>query len=277
MDMTRIRPQRIRLFGETVDLTTPAEVMSFTARKVAAGQRAIVANHNTHSLHLVAHEPEMRSFYGRADLIELDSVPMIYWGKLTRKPVSRAHRCTYLDWRDDFWRLAARHGWRVYYLGGAPGVVERAAERLRARWPSVVIGGCNGYFDDTEGSADNGEIVAAINAFRPDILFVGMGMPRQELWISRHFDRLTSGVVFSVGAAFDYEAGVQKAAPRWLSRVGLEWAYRLVSAPHRLARRYLIEPWSLMPAAWRDVTRAYTPRVRTPVAGPLAERRRTPG
>lgn len=277
MDMTRIRPQRIRLFGEPVDLTTPAEVMSFTARKVAAGQRAIVANHNTHSIHLMGKVPELREFYSRADLIELDSVPMIYWGKLTRKPVTRGHRCTYLDWRDDFWRLAARHGWRVFYLGGAPGVPELAAERIRARYPGSVIGGRNGYFDAAEGSSDNAAVLAEINAFKPDIVFVGMGMPRQELWIERHFDKIERGVVFSVGAAFDYEAGVQMAAPRWLSRIGLEWAFRLVTSPRRLASRYLVEPWSLLPAAGRDFARAYTPRVRTPIAGSLAERRKTLG
>jgi N-acetylglucosaminyldiphosphoundecaprenol N-acetyl-beta-D-mannosaminyltransferase len=278
MDMTRIRPQRIRLFGESVDLTTPAEVMSFTAKKVAAGQRAIVANHNTHSLYLVSREPEMREFYASADLIELDSIPMIFWGMLTRKPVNRGHRCTYLDWRDDFWRLAARHGWRVFYLGGAPGVPELAARAIRARYPTAIVGGRHGYFDDTPGSADNAAVMAEINAFRPDILMVGMGMPRQELWIARHYDALNSGVVFSVGAAFDYEAGVQKAAPRWLSRLGGEWAFRLIADPRRMSYRYLVEPWSLMPKAIRDMALTFAPRPRRSVLGqPLPERRKTLG
>jgi len=277
MDMTRIRPQRIRLLGEAVDLATPAEVMNFVARKVAADQRAIIGNHNTHSLHLVTREPEMREFYARADLIELDSTPLVMWGKLTGKPVSRAHRCTYLDWRDDFWRLASRHGWRVFYLGGAPGVPELAAERLRDRYPGVTLAGRNGYFDAEPGSADSIAVLAEINAFKPDILFVGMGMPRQEQWIVRNFDQLERGVVFSIGAAFDYEAGVQVTPPRWIGQIGLEWAFRLALSPSRLARRYLVEPWSLAPAAARDLVLTFAAKPRRRTAGPLTERRNSLG
>ncbi len=275
MDMSRIRPQRIRLMGEPVDLTTPAEVMSFTARKVASGQSAVIANHNTHSLYLLHKEPQMRDFYGRADLIELDSIPLVYWGKLTGKPVSRAHRCTYLDWRHDFWRMAVKHGWRVYYVGGAPGVPELAAERIRARHPGALISGHHGYFDAAPGSDENAAVLADIDAFRPNVLFVGMGMPRQELWISRNADLLAQpAVAFSVGAAFDYEAGVQVAAPRWLSKLGLEWAFRLVSDPRRLFSRYLVEPWFLMPAALRDLGLAFGQPRRPAIAHTSAEQSR---
>ena len=251
---------RIRLLGEPVDLVTPAEVMAFTARQVTAGARGVVANHNLHSLYLVRREPEMRAFYAEADLIELDSTPMVLWGRLTRKPVERRHRCTYLDWREDFWALAEQKRWRVFYLGGAPGVAERAMTRLRERYPHAVLAGRDGYFDATPGSADNAAVLAELNAFRPDVLFVGMGMPRQELWIARHYERIARGVVFPVGAAFDYEAGAQTAAPRWMGRLGLEWAFRLALSPGRMAERYLVEPWSLIPAALRDLMQAYAVR-----------------
>lgn len=248
---------RISLLGEPVDLVTPDEVMAFTARRIAAGRRALVANHNLHSLYLIGRTPGMRAFYAKADLIELDSAPLILWGRLTRKPVGRRHRCTYLDWRDAFWALAEANGWRVFYLGGAPGVADEAMVRLRRRHPRAVLAGRNGYFDAAPGSADNAAVVAEINAFRPDVLFVGMGMPRQELWIADHYAQIATGVVFSVGAAFDYEAGVQVAAPRWVGRLGLEWAFRLAHSPGRMAERYLVEPWSLIPAAVRDLAQAY--------------------
>jgi len=260
---------RISLLGEPVDLVTPAEVMAFTARRIASGERGVVANHNLHSLYLVRREPEMRAFYGGADLIELDSTPMIFWGRLTRKPVSRSHRCTYLDWREAFWALAEQEHWRVFYLGGAPGVAERAMASLRGRHPRAILAGRDGYFDATPGSADNDAVLAEINAFRPDVLFVGMGMPRQELWIGRHYERLERGVVFPVGAAFDYEAGVQTAAPRWLGRIGLEWAFRLASSPGRMAERYLVEPWSLIPAAFTDLVQAYAGRREPAEASPI--------
>ena len=96
-------------------------------------------------------------------------------------------------------------------------------------------------------------MVAEITAFRPHILFVGMGMPRQEAWLLHHTEFLPPCVTFSVGAAFDYEAGAQSAAPRWVGRAGLEWLYRLVRDPKRLFYRYCVEPWTLFPVALTDI------------------------
>jgi N-acetylglucosaminyldiphosphoundecaprenol N-acetyl-beta-D-mannosaminyltransferase len=78
-------------------------------------------------------------------------------------------------------------------------------------------------------------------------------MPKQEFWIERHRSVLSRAVIFSIGAAFDYEAGVQRAAPRWVGQIGLEWAFRLITQPVRLAHRYLLEPWSLLPVALEDI------------------------
>lgn len=259
--------ERITLLGEAVDLVTCGGVMDFLARKVAAGEKAIVANHNSHSLYLLARHPEMRAAYERADIVELDSTPLVLWGRLLGKPVSRANRCTYLDWREAFWRQASEGGWRVFYLGGAPGVAETAAERLSARWPGVRIATHHGFFAMTPGSPEAQAVLDEINAFRPDILFVGMGMPRQEIWISRFYDALESGVVLSVGAAADYEAGVQPTAPRWTGKLGLEWVFRLFSDPKRMAGRYLLEPWALLPAMAADV-RAALARKSRPQSSP---------
>ena len=136
----------------------------------------------------------------------------------------------------------------------------RACDLLGPRWPGVTLGCRDGYFDASPGSPDNAKALADIAAFEPDIIFVGMGMPRQERWIQDNRAAITRGVIFSVGAAFDYEAGVQKAAPRWTGRVGLEWLYRLASQPVRLAHRYLVEPWFLVPSALTDVGLALSGR-----------------
>ncbi|HEY9219792.1 MAG TPA: WecB/TagA/CpsF family glycosyltransferase [Phenylobacterium sp.] len=245
------RPERIRLLGVEVDLVTPGEMLGELDGFIAEGRCAVIANHNAHSLYLCRRQPELKAFFETADLIEIDSRPMIAWGRLLGLPVSPRHRCTYLDWRDEFWRLAKARGWRVFYLGGAPGVPERAAERLRAQWPGLKLGVHHGYFD-REGPA-NAEVIATIQAFEPDIVLVGMGMPLQEAWIHANRSAFSRGVFFSLGAAFDYEAGVQHAAPRWLGRLGLEWLYRLATQPTRLAFRYLVEPWFLLPAMLDDL------------------------
>ena len=97
----------IALLGGAVDLVTPAEVLDLAAAAIAQGRRAVVANHNLHSLALLRRSPAMARFYARADVIEADSTPLILWGKLLGRPIRRAHRCTYLDWREAFWRRAA--------------------------------------------------------------------------------------------------------------------------------------------------------------------------
>ena len=248
------RPEEtVTLLGEPVDLVRPEEVMHHVERWVRAGRKSIVANHNLHSLYLIRRDPGLRRFYQRADLTQLDSTPLVWFARLLGLSSRPFHRCTYLDWRDHFWSLANREGWRVMYVGGAPGVAERAAQRLDARAPGATIAFHHGYFDANPGSADNARVVAAVNAFQPNILFVGMGMPRQEAWIADNIANLPCAVILSVGAAFDYEAGVQKAAPRWMGRIGLEWLFRLVVDPKRLFTRYCVEPWSLLGPALADL------------------------
>lgn len=248
--------ERVRIMGCPMDLVRPEEVWAFVARKIAAGEKTIIANHNLHSLHLVRKDEELASFFRLADLIEVDSTPLLLWAQLVARRGRRFHRCTYLDWRDDFWPRAVAEGWRVFYVGGAPGVAQRAAESLRARYPGVQIAVRDGYFDMTQGSATAAAVTEEVKAFRPHIVFVGMGMPRQEAWIVRNHQALDPCALFSVGAAFDYEAGVQKAAPRWMGRLGVEWLFRLVVDPKRLFRRYCVEPWFLIPDAIGDMFRA---------------------
>jgi N-acetylglucosaminyldiphosphoundecaprenol N-acetyl-beta-D-mannosaminyltransferase len=250
-------PQRVRLLGGEADLVTPAEVLRFVERAATdSGPAKVVANHNAHSLFLLRRSETLRRFFASADLIEIDSVPMIAWGRLLGLPISRAHRATYLDWRDDFWRLADQRGWRVFYLGGAPGVAEEAAKRLAVRYPNAAIAQHHGYFDQAQGSQENQQVVARLNAFDPDVVMVGMGMPLQETWVLENRACIRRGAILTVGAAFDYEAGAQKAAPRWTGRLGVEWLARLAGDPKRLAHRYLIEPWSLIGPALDDLAAA---------------------
>jgi N-acetylglucosaminyldiphosphoundecaprenol N-acetyl-beta-D-mannosaminyltransferase len=248
--------ERTRLLGEWVDLLRPEEVMQLIERRIAERRRTVIANHNLHSLYLVRRDPGMRAFYDRAELVEVDSRPMVAVARALGGRSRAFHRCTYLDWREHFWSLASRNGWRVQYVGGAPGVAAEAARRLSARYPGAVIDVLDGYFDATRTGPANVAVIGRVRAFDPHVLFVGMGMPRQERWISENLEALPPAVILSVGAAFDYEAGVQAAAPRWMGRAGLEWAYRLVRDPRRLWRRYLVEPWALLPALAGDVVAA---------------------
>ncbi len=253
MDPVIDSPVRVRLLGANVDMVTSQDVLGFTQLCIDTSRKAIVANHNAHSLALLRRDRIMRVLYAMADIVEIDSMPLIAWGRLLGEPLDGRHRCTYLDWREDFWRLAQINGWRVFYLGGKPGVAAAAADNIEQRWPGVTIGVHHGYFDHDEQSLENREVLETINAFAPDVLMVGLGMPIQERWVTFNYDRIERGVVFTVGGAFDYEAGVQATPPRWIAQLGFEWLYRLATQPGRLFGRYCIEPWRLAPMALEDV------------------------
>lgn len=272
-----LRPRRIEVLGWKMDLVTPADVLAFVAQSAEGRAKSVVANHNLHSLCLARRSPAMAALYQRAELIEIDSRPLLLWARLLGLPASGAHRCTYLDWREDFWRLASERGWRVFYLGGAPGVADKAATLLTRRWPGVTIGAHHGYFDRAEGAAENKAVLDAINTFSPHVLFVGMGMPVQEAWIAANLKALDAGVILPVGAAFDYEAGVQTAAPRLLGRLGLEWLFRLARDPRRLFHRYLVEPWALLGPAVSDVARRRRRAKAADDPGPAEDETPSPG
>jgi N-acetylglucosaminyldiphosphoundecaprenol N-acetyl-beta-D-mannosaminyltransferase len=251
--LNRRPEERFRVLGGAMDLVKSAEVFHFVTGKIKAGQKAIIANHNLHSLYLIQKNDEIREFFNRADLIEVDSMPLIFWARVNGRPSRRFHRATYLDWRDEFWNKVCEQGWRVFFLGSEPGVAEKARERVLEQWPDVQLAVHHGYFDMAPDSADNTAVVDEINAFGADIVLVGMGMPRQEIWILRNIDRLKACVTFTVGGAFDYEAGVQRPAPRWLGQYGVEWIYRLVTDPRRKFERYCVEPFYLVAPALRDL------------------------
>jgi N-acetylglucosaminyldiphosphoundecaprenol N-acetyl-beta-D-mannosaminyltransferase len=254
--LNRRPEERVQVLGGSMDLVRPEEVFHFVAGKIAARESAVVANHNLHSLYLIRKDERIAEFFRTSDLIEVDSVPVIFWARIVGRASRRFHRCTYLDWRDAFWERAIRENWKVFFVGGAPGVGEKAATRIKADWPDAQLRTHHGYFDVTQGSVENQAVVEAINAYRPDIVLVGMGMPRQEIWVLENQAQLGPCVTFTVGGAFDYEAGVQRPSPRWMGQVGMEWLFRLMADPQRLFTRYCVEPWHLLGPAVRDLGKA---------------------
>lgn len=270
--LTRRPEERVVLLGQLMDMVRPEEVLHFISGSIAARRKALIANHNAHSLYLLRRNPEFAAYYQMADLVEVDSLPLLLWANGTGRRSRRFHRCTYLDWRDPFWNLASEREWRVFYLGGAPGVAEAAKAALIETWPGLTLEVCDGYFDMSAGKTANSAVLSQIKAFAPDVLFVGMGMPRQELWIQQNYDHLPACAILPVGAAFDYEAGVQKAAPRWMGRIGVEWLFRLLHDPRRLFSRYCVEPWFLIGMLIQDAFAAHAERRMTQ----KMERRRQP-
>ena len=237
---------RVRLLGVEVDVMALEDIHRTITRAVEGKERRILANHNLHSVYLCHKDPLMRLFYASSDFIHVDGMALIAVGRLLALPLRRIHRLTYVDIMSTVFEQTVSHGWRAYYLGSKASVAERGALILQERFPGLQLRTNSGYFDARPGSAENQQILHDICSFDPQLLFVGMGMPRQEQWILANLSHLPANVVFNVGAYMDYIVGELPTPPRWAGRIGLEWLFRLCAEPGRLWKRYLLEPWFLL-------------------------------
>jgi N-acetylglucosaminyldiphosphoundecaprenol N-acetyl-beta-D-mannosaminyltransferase len=247
------------LLGLRLSAMTKRDLLGAVADAIDHCARRVIANHNLHSLYLWCHEPKTREFYRSADYTEIDGMPLVLLGRLFGLPLRREHRTTNLDLLPMLLDEAARRRWRVFYLGSKPGVAERGARILRTRYPGLQISTHHGHFDTDRSGEDNKGVLTEIRQYAPDILMVGMGMPRQEIWILENREDIAAHAILCCGGLMDLVAGEIPTAPRWLGPLGLEWLYRLVSEPTRLWRRYLVEPWSVLLHLTRQYLKAGRP------------------
>ena len=242
-------PGEIRVLGYRVHPLSGSEVVEQIDAAVSARQRLVMANINLHAMAVMFESPAMARLLSQPDArVMIDGTPIIWFANLFGHNLPLSKRTTSLDFYDDMFVLGQKKGWRFGYVGATPETLELGLAELRRRIPGLDIDGRHGYFDladESAGSAQNA-IVDWMNARSHDVVIVGMGMPRQEEWIERIQARVNTLVFLPTGAYLDYQVGKQKITPRWMGPVGIEWLYRLVNSPRRLAYRYLIEPLVLM-------------------------------
>jgi N-acetylglucosaminyldiphosphoundecaprenol N-acetyl-beta-D-mannosaminyltransferase len=226
------------IFDIPIDLAMPAELLHTVTGWAALQATRRVMYVNAHVVNQSRVTPGLREALRRADLVYCDG----YGVRLAARAMGLEipHRMTGADW---IWGLAALcelSGQSVYLLGSEPPLAQEAANRLRRWYPELdeVGGAHHGYFD--LDSPHNDRVIEDILEHAPRIVLVGMGTPKQELWVDRYADQLGGAVVWTVGALFDYVSGHVPRAPRWLADNGLEWIFRLAIEPQRMWRRYLI-------------------------------------
>src|SRR4051794_7239800 len=229
---------RSLIFDIPVELAEPTELLRRITGWVGDGRGSRrVMYVNAHVLNQSLEHPQLRAALNEADLVYCDG----YGVRLAAKAleVQIPHRMTGADWIWDLASLCEAAGLSIYLLGSEPGYAAEAAERLRTRYRGLRIAGSHhGYFE--VGSPHDDRVLEDINARAPDVLLVGMGTPKQELWVQRNAARADVGVLWTVGALFDYVSGRTPRAPGWLADNGLEWIFRLAIEPQRMWRRYLL-------------------------------------
>ena len=218
------------------------------------GRKGLVVTPNVDHVILHNDDAEVRRLYREALFRYPDGMPIVWFSRLaSNRPLPE--RVTGADLLPAVCRKSVGRGLNIYFLGGNPGVAERAAEALRTLYPGVqIVGTFCPDFGFEHDPAQNDRIIADINARNVQILFVGVGAPKQEKWAAAHLERLKVGPILCVGAAFDFAAGSIKRAPRWVSNASLEWVWRLASEPRRLWKRYLVRGSRYLPLMWRELT-----------------------
>ncbi len=202
-----------------------------------ARSKMLVVNANAQMMVLAQELPWMKSLFAKADIAFCDGAGVQLASRILQG--FALHRTTPPEWIGSVLGALGANG-SVFWIGGKPEVVAQAARRYEQEFGVTTAGIQHGYVDLSAGSRENLELIARINAARPSIILVNMGMPLQERWIWENWDRLDTGVVISAGALVDHAAGLVQRPPRWVSNIGMEWLVRLLREPRRLWRRYLI-------------------------------------
>jgi len=225
------RPQRVTILGAPVDRVTMTETITLLEAFVASKRPHLVVTADASGLAQAQSDPKHLAIIQSADLVTPDSVGVMWAAKRAGQPLPE--RVSGVDLEDRVCALSADKGYRIYFLGAAPGVAELAAEKLRLKHPGCnIVGARHGYFP-----ADSDEVVAQeVAVFKPDFLFVAMGIPRQEKFIVATMPIIQAGVAMGVGGSFDVFSGKARRAPRFLQKIKMEWAWRLLSNPKKIAK-----------------------------------------
>lgn len=230
-------PVRVDVLGVPVARLKFGDLLEHLDRALAApagGKPAYYTYVNAHCARLAARDPAYRDALGRADVVYADGIGVVWASHLLGEACPERINVGPAE-LDAILHCAADRRAPVFFLGGAQGIAEEVARRQRARRPDLRIAGTHhGYFQSGE------EVVEAIQTSGADLLLIGLGPPKQELWVARHLDELRVRACWCIGGLLDQVAGVVPYPPDWVRRNHLQWLYRLAVEPRRLWRRYLL-------------------------------------
>lgn len=258
MDTVRHRVRFGRLW---VDALGFDDAIGEVRALVARGDGGAIFTPNVDHVVLVESNPGFRKAYRHASLSLADGVPLVWTSRILGRQLPE--KLSGSDMLVPIASLAADEGWSIYLLGGLPGAAELAADRLRELC-NVRIVGIDASIVSAEGNTPGDiEVIDRIRAARPDIVFVALGTPKQELFIWRSMAQFRPAVAIGVGASLDFLSGFVTRAPRWVSDAGFEWVYRLAQDPKRLWRRYLVRGPRFVGILWRTAWLPKAQRLRS--------------
>ena len=224
--------KRLRILDVPVDMVSKTEAMERFIELMNENACSLIVTPNSEIVLSASKDREMKSLIEGAELIIPDGIGLVYASRILNSPLKE--RVTGIDFLSDILTYLEKAGKSVYLLGGKPGVAGRAADKMKEKYPGLIVAGTqHGYFKTDDEKA----IVEAVNTSGADFLCVAMGSPKQEKFIHSHKgDFLNVRAAMGVGGSLDVWAGALKRAPEFFQKSGLEWLYRVLQEPSRLGR-----------------------------------------
>lgn len=223
---------RVDLLGITVNTYSMQETVEEIRQSVDAKHQIRVVTANPEMIYASGHDQRLKRLINSADIVTADGIGVVWAARRLGTPVQE--RVTGIDLVQSIFPVANTRKWRLFFLGGKPGVVEKAMQQVARKFPNAVLEGHHGYFSLEEEP----HVLKEISGFQPDVLLVGLGAPRQEYWLAEHPGLAT--VSIGVGGSFDALAGIVIRAPKRLQELHLEWLYRLWKEPWRWNRQTVL-------------------------------------
>lgn len=230
---------RVNILGIGAMPLDLGKAVSMLDRWRVEGRRDYACLISVHGLVVSQRDPVIRACLNGSGLAAEDGMPLVWWSRLAGYP--QAGRVCGSDLLDAVCAHGISRQYRHYFYGASPKVLDRLVENLQRRHPGMIVAGYRSPPFRPLTAAEDKDDIDTINAARPDFVWVGLGMPKQEKWMVDHVGKIEATALMGVGAAFDFHAGTKPRAPVWMQRNGLEWLFRLMSEPRRLAHRYLID------------------------------------
>lgn len=245
----RSKETSVELLGIPISTLDWDETLKHIEQLISSGKPNIIVTADTSALVRAQEDDDFKRILKNASLVTPDGIGVVIAARLLG--YSLTQRICGVELMDKLCAMAATNGYRVFLLGAKEGVAELAAKRLSEKHRGLkIVGTHHGYFSEAEEE----KVVELIRQSKPHILFVAMGIPKQEKWIAKHLQELSVPVCIGVGGSFDVYAGVVKRAPRWVQRICMEWLYRAIKEPHRFKRLIAIPKLLFLVA--RSVVRA---------------------
>lgn len=232
--------RRIKFMNTFVDNLTMSEAIDKIELLIKNKSNSYVVTPNVDHIVRLESDKEFQKIYSNADLVLTDGKPLVWISKIYKTPI--VEKVSGSDLFPKLCEMATKKGYRIFFLGAAEGVAEVAANRLRKRFESIkIVGTYSPPFGFEKSPVEIEKICNMVSSVVPDILIVCLGAPKQEKFIYQYKDKLNVPVSIGLGASIDFEAGHIQRSPNWMSNVGLEWFYRFIKEPNRLARRYFVD------------------------------------